>query len=226
MQLFFSSTHLQFVDGSYVSPLYKPLDYTPVSAPSVCIRQPVAETLTNFSGDCQSIPPIFLHHSVLLSQISAPTIINIINNNMNNYTYLAFIIAFIWGLSPVLFKFFLHQSVPTYLIIFFQAFVYLISSVIYMLIWKRTEIGIDLQKNKNYIPFLIIIPFFSVYIANYLYIYALENKGNINVIAITISLAPVVTMIFSYFIFREMLSLKAFIGFFIIVVGLLLIFTG
>ena len=141
-------------------------------------------------------------------------------------TYLAFIIAFIWGLSPVLFKFFLHQSVPTYLIIFFQAFVYLISSVIYMLIWKRTEIGIDLQKNKNYIPFLIIIPFFSVYIANYLYIYALENKGNINVIAITISLAPVVTMIFSYFIFREMLSLKAFIGFFIIVVGLLLIFTG
>ena len=141
-------------------------------------------------------------------------------------TYLAFIIAFIWGLSPVLFKFFLHQSVPTYLIIFFQAFVYLISSVIYILIWKRTEIGIDLQKNKNYIPFLIIIPFFSVYIANYLYIYALENKGDINVMAITISLAPVVTMIFSYFIFREMLSLKAFIGFFIIVVGLLLIFTG
>jgi drug/metabolite transporter (DMT)-like permease len=141
-------------------------------------------------------------------------------------TYLAFIIAFIWGLSPVLFKFFLHQSVPTYLIIFFQAFVYLISSVIYMLIWKRTEIGIDLQKYKNYIPFLIIVPFFSVYIANYLYIYALENKGNINVMAITISLAPVVTMIFSYFIFREMLSLKAFIGFFIIIVGLLLIFTG
>ena len=141
-------------------------------------------------------------------------------------TYLAFIIAFIWGLSPVLFKFFLHQSVPTYLIIFFQAFVYLISSVIYMLIWKRTEIGIDLQKYKNYIPFLIIVPFFSVYIANYLYIYALENKGNINVMAITIALAPVVTMIFSYFIFREMLSLKAFIGFFIIVVGLLLIFTG
>jgi hypothetical protein len=53
--------------------------------------------------------------------------------------------------------------VPTYLIIFFQAFVYLISSVIYMLIWKRTEIGIDLQKYKNYIPFLIIVPFFSAF---------------------------------------------------------------
>ena len=54
-------------------------------------------------------------------------------------TYLAFIIAFIWGLSPVLFKFFLHQSVPTYLIIFFQAFVYLISSVIYMLIFTEIQ---------------------------------------------------------------------------------------
>ena len=139
-------------------------------------------------------------------------------------TYLAFIIAFIWGLSPVLFKFFIHQSVPTYLILFFQAFVYFISTLIYMLIWKRTEIGIDLRKYKNYIPFLIIIPFFSVYIANYLYIYGLENKGNINIMAITISLAPVITMIFSYFIFREILSLKALIGFFIIVIGLFLIF--
>ena len=44
--------------------------------------------------------------------------------------------------------------------------------------------------------------------------------------AITISLALVITLIFSYFIFREILSLKALIGFFIIVVGLLLIFTG
>ena len=160
----------------------------------------------------------------ILSPLS--TIINIINNIMNNYTYLAFLIAFIWGISPVLFKFFLQKDVPYYLIIFFQAFVYLMTSLIYMLIWKRKNIGIDLQKNKKYIPFLIIIPFFSVYIANFLYIYALEKKGNINVMAIIIALAPVVTMIFSYFIFREMLSLKAFIGFFIIVVGLLLIFTG
>ena len=45
-----------------------------------------------------------------------------------------------------------------------------------MLIWKSKEIRIDLQKYKNYIPFLIIIPFFSVYIANHLYIYGLENK--------------------------------------------------
>jgi len=145
---------------------------------------------------------------------------------MNNYTYLAFIIAFIWGISPVLFKFFLHKNVPNYLIIFFQAFVYLIASVLYMLIWKRDEIGIDLRENKNYIPFLIIIPFFSVYIANFLYIFALEKRGNINIMSIIIALAPVITMIFSYFIFREMLSLKAYIGFFIILVGLMLIFMG
>jgi len=46
----------------------KSQDYTPASAPSVCIRQPGDQTLKNFPGDCRSIPPIFRYHSVLLSQ--------------------------------------------------------------------------------------------------------------------------------------------------------------
>ena len=141
-------------------------------------------------------------------------------------TYLAFVIAFIWGISPVLFKFFLQKDVPYYIIIFFQASVYFVASMFYMLIWKRDKIGIDLKKNKSFIPFLIIIPFFSVYVANSLYVFALDRKGNINIMSIIIGLAPVVTMIFSYFIFREMLSLRAFIGFFIIVIGIILVFTG
>jgi hypothetical protein len=43
-------------------------DYMPPSAPSICIRQPGDQTLANFPGDCRSTPPIFRHHSVLLSQ--------------------------------------------------------------------------------------------------------------------------------------------------------------
>jgi transporter family protein len=145
--------------------------------------------------------------------------------NINNYTYLAIIIAFIWGISPVLFKFFLHKNIPTYLIIFFQAFVYLLSSSIYILISKRNKFIQDIKQNINYIPFLVIISFFSVYIANVLYIYALENKGNVSIMSIIIALAPVITMIFAYLIFKEKLEIKAYIGFFIIFVGLILIFV-
>jgi transporter family protein len=145
--------------------------------------------------------------------------------NINNYTYLAIIIVFIWGISPVLFKFFLHKNTPAYLIIFFQSLVYLLSSSIYIIISKRNEFIQDLKQNVSYIPFLVIISFFSVYIANVLYIYALENKGNVSIMSIIIALAPIITMIFAYLIFREKLPMKAYIGFFVIFIGLILIFV-
>ena len=144
--------------------------------------------------------------------------------NINNYTYLAIIIVFIWGISPVLFKYFLHKNTPAYLVIFFQALVYLLSSSIYILISKRSTLIQDLKQTVNYIPFLVIISFFSVYIANVLYIYGLENKGNVSIMSIIIAHAPVITMIFAYIIFREKLQMKAYIGFFVIFVGLSLIF--
>ena len=144
--------------------------------------------------------------------------------NINNYTYLAIIIVFIWGISPVLFKYFLHKHTSAYIVIFFQALVYLVSSLIYILISKRSTFIQDLKENISYIPFLVIISFFSVYIANVLYIYALENKGNVSIMSIIIALAPVITMIFAYIIFREKLQMKAYIGFFVIFVGLSLIF--
>lgn len=144
--------------------------------------------------------------------------------NINNYTYLAIIIVFIWGISPVLFKYFIHKHTPAYLVIFFQALVYLLSSLIYILISKRSILIQDLKQNVSYIPFLVIISFFSVYIANVLYIYGLENKGNVSIMSIIISLAPVITMIFAYIIFREKLQMNAYIGFFVIFIGLSLIF--
>jgi transporter family protein len=144
--------------------------------------------------------------------------------NINNYTYLAIIIVFIWGISPVLFKYFLHKNTPSYLIIFFQSLVYLVSSLIYILISKRNTFIQDLKQNVSYIPFLVIISFFSVYIANVLYIYGLENKGNVSIMSIIIALTPVITMIFAYIIFREKLQMKVYIGFFVIFVGLSLIF--
>ena len=143
---------------------------------------------------------------------------------MNNYIYLSFIIAFIWGISPVLFKFILQKNMPSYVIILIQASVYLFSSIIYIFVYKNNEIYYDLHKNINYIPFLIIISFFSVYVANVLYIYGLENKANVNMMSIIVSLAPAITIIFSYFILYEIISFKELIGFLLIFIGLIIIF--
>ena len=144
---------------------------------------------------------------------------------MNYYTYLAFLIAFLWGISPVLFKFILQKNLPSYIIIFFQAFVYLCSSIIYIIVYEHNDIYTDIQQNIKYIPLLMIISFFSVYVANMLYILALENKANVNIMSIIISLAPVITLISSLLILQETLSIKELIGFFIILIGLICVFV-
>lgn len=143
---------------------------------------------------------------------------------MNYYTYLAFVIAFIWGISPVLFKYILQKNIPSYIIIFIQSSVYFLSSIIYIIIYEKDDIYGDIQKNSKYIPFLIVISFFSVYVANVLYIFALDNKANVNIMSLIVSLAPVITLIASFLILQEILPIKVLIGFLIIFIGLLFIF--
>jgi drug/metabolite transporter (DMT)-like permease len=144
---------------------------------------------------------------------------------MNYYIFFAFIIAFLWGISPVLFKFILEKNIPWYIIIFVQASVYLLSSAIFIIIYKYNDIYKDLQQNINYIPSLIVISFLSVYIANVLYIFALEKKANVNIMSLIVSLAPAITLISSYLILQEQLPIKILIGFLIIFIGLLCVFT-
>jgi drug/metabolite transporter (DMT)-like permease len=143
---------------------------------------------------------------------------------MNYYTYLAFIIAFLWGISPVLFKFVLQKNIPPYIIIFIQASVYIFSSIIYIILYENNNIYEDLQENIEYIPFLATISFFSVYIANVMYIYALDNKASVNIMSLIVSLAPVITLISSYLILQELLPIRVLFGFFIIFIGLLCVF--
>ena len=57
-----------------------------------------------------------------------------------------------------------------------------------------------------------------------LYIYALDNKANVNIMSLIVSLAPVITLISSYLILQEILPTKVLIGFLIIFVGLLFVF--
>ena len=143
---------------------------------------------------------------------------------MNYYTYLAFIIAFLWGVSPVLFKFVLQKNIPPYIIIFIQASVYIFSSIIYIILYENNNIYEDLRENIEYIPFLATISLFSVYIANVLYIYALDNKASVNIMSLIVSLAPVITLISSYLILQELLPIRVLFGFFIIFIGLLCVF--
>ena len=145
---------------------------------------------------------------------------------MNNYLYLAFLITFIWGISPVIVKYAIHHgNIPTYLILFIQGFIFFIASLIYILIFKFNNIKDDLIKYKTYIPLLAFIALFSVYIAHLLYVVALQNKVNINILTIITGLYPVITIIFSYIILKEKITIKAIIGYLFIILGIFFILT-
>ena len=145
---------------------------------------------------------------------------------MNNYLYLAFLITFIWGISPVIVKYAIHHgNIPTYLILFIQGFIFFIASLIYILIFKFNNIKDDLIKYKTYIPLLAFIALFSVYIANLLYVLALQNKVNINILTIITGLYPIITIIFSYIILKEKITIKAIIGYLFIILGIFFILT-
>jgi drug/metabolite transporter (DMT)-like permease len=145
---------------------------------------------------------------------------------MNYYLYLAFIITFIWGLSPVIIKYAInHGNIPTYLIIFIESFIYFIASLLYVLIFKYKHFKDDLFKYKAYIPLLAFIALFSLYVANLLYVLALQNNVNINILTIIVGLYPIITIIFSYIILKEKITLKAIGGYLFIILGLYFILT-
>lgn len=143
---------------------------------------------------------------------------------MNYYLYLGFLITFIWGLSPVIIKYAIHHgNIPTYLILFIQGFIFFIASLIYILIFKFNNIKDDIIKYKTYIPLLTFISLFSIYIANLLYVIAIQNKVNINILTIITALYPIFTIIFSYIILKEKITLKAILGYLFIIIGLFFI---
>jgi len=143
-----------------------------------------------------------------------------------NYILITFIITFLWGISPVLIKIIINKNIPGYIIILLQASVYFLSSIIYIIIYKRDSIYEDLIKNSKFIPYLAVIFFFTLYIANILYIYVVEKgKININIFSIILyTCAPVFTMLGSYLIYNEKISIQNLIGFLLICIGLICIF--
>lgn len=139
--------------------------------------------------------------------------------------FFAFIIAFIWGLSPVLVKYLIkNNNIPTYIIILIQSIIYALASILYIIIYKIDYIYNDINTHKKHIPLLALISLLSVYIANVLYIYIISKGISINIISIIISLYPIITFIFAYFILNETITINTLMGFLLIIMGLIIIF--
>jgi len=136
-----------------------------------------------------------------------------------NTIILAFFVAIFWGISPVINKIILID-VSYHTIIFISGLTFFISSLFYCYIYKK-QISIDLEIHKNKIIYIVIVAFFSLFLANLFYYNAIKYTNNVAIITSITALYPLITLILSYLILNEKMSLFNLLGIILIVIGVL-----
>jgi len=134
---------------------------------------------------------------------------------------IAFIIAIIWGIIPIIHKLLLND-ISYHTIIIFSAITFFIASLIYSYIYYK-DIYNDINKQNNKIIYIIFCAFLGLFLANILYYNALKHTNNVSIITTITALYPLVTLLLSYFILYEKISIINFIGIILIMIGIILL---
>jgi drug/metabolite transporter (DMT)-like permease len=130
----------------------------------------------------------------------------------------------IWGISPIFEKYLLRKiNILSFIIlgsaIQFIAALLLMSYNDYDYIIKDTNV---LLNDSNVIIGIFFITIL-LFISKYVYLYIVNHDKSIALVAILTSLYPVLTLIFGYLYLNETITIEEFVGFILILFGILLI---
>jgi uncharacterized membrane protein len=130
----------------------------------------------------------------------------------------------IWGISPIFEKYLLRKiNILSFIIlssvIQFIAALFLMSYNNYDYIIKDTNV---LLNDSNVIIGIFFITIL-LFISKYVYLYIVNHDKSIALVAILTSLYPVLTLIFGYLLLNETITIEEFVGFILILFGILLI---
>tara|TARA_B000000477_G_C6095494_1_gene229682 strand:+ start:2790 stop:3242 length:453 start_codon:yes stop_codon:yes gene_type:complete len=132
------------------------------------------------------------------------------------------IVNILWGMGPIFDKVILKEiNILTLMLL--SSFIYLLILLIISIKYKNV-IKKDIKniKNKNKIYIIIIISVIFLLLGNYGYLKIIEND-NASIAAIVTSLYPIITLIIGYNYLNENLTLEEFIGFILILMGIIFI---
>ena len=138
---------------------------------------------------------------------------------------LAFIIALLWGVSPVVFRIILHD-VPNSFVMLISSIVYIIGTMIYIFVFDYKNIMLSLTTKNKLIPIIILTTFFGFFLPNLLYFYVLKYGENVNITIAITSLYPIITLVTSYLLLNDEynhLSYQKLFGFLMIVCGVIVV---
>lgn len=137
---------------------------------------------------------------------------------------IAFIIAIIWGVPPIIHRWLTtKKGVPVYIIILVSAIVYFIAALLYICcVQSATGMQKDLVKHREWLPLLALVTLVGLFVANQLYLHMVKSAANINLVITISALYPIVTMIFAIVFLQEHPTPIAFFGFLLVMVGITL----
>jgi drug/metabolite transporter (DMT)-like permease len=132
------------------------------------------------------------------------------------------IVNILWGMGPIFDKVILKEiNILTLMLL--SSFIYLLILLIISIKYKNViKKDIKKIKNKNRIYIIIIISVIFLLLGNYGYLKIIEND-NASIAAIVTSLYPIITLIIGYNYLNENLTLEEFIGFILILMGIIFI---
>lgn len=139
--------------------------------------------------------------------------------------YLSFLIAFLWGVSPVVHRYVLpHVSQPFVMAV--SAVIYAISVFTYVSLFHSKSIIHDIKENIRFVPILAVTTFLGFFVANVIYLYVIKHVTNVNIATAIMALYPVVTLLLASWLLHEGLSFMSCVGFGLIVVGICIMLFG
>lgn len=139
-----------------------------------------------------------------------------------NVLFFTFIVALLWGISPIVVKYGMNKNINVNTFFFINTLIYVICGGLYSLVYK-TDIEKDLTtSNASILILLTINAFFAVFLANTIYYILIQSNNTAIVTALSYS-SPLFTVILSYFLLEEKLSIQTFLGIITIYFGIILI---
>ena len=139
-----------------------------------------------------------------------------------NVIFLTFLVALLWGISPIVVKYGLNKNINVNTIFFINTLIYMVCGGLYAFM-KKSDIQDDLTTSNVYVLLLLTInAFFAVFVANTIYYLLIQSNNTAIVTALSYS-SPIFTVILSYFLLEEKMTLQTFLGIIMIYCGILII---
>ena len=136
-----------------------------------------------------------------------------------NSIFLAICIAFLWGISPIIFKYLLGD-IDMKVIMFLTAIVYTSCAIIYIIpSWNGIIASIRKISNKHLV-LIVINAIVMTFLANLLFLMALKNNSKTYLITAIAFCAPLFSLLIAFFFLNQKLTWYNIIGMTLTIMGI------